>query len=297
VPSDPRPGRAYDGLSSHVDLTPTLLGLAVPDLPLDSYRFDGQDRSGFWLRGDDPPADAPVHAFSSRYWGVFTRDRELHHDTWTGTDALFAPIPDAFNYPVPSPVEDPPTLRALALQAATERRRREQEFRALPSLRSGIPRARVGVPTTVDRERGASPTYERRADDDRWTQELWQLLECAPRERPGPIVLKTPWVPGRYRLRVRLDAERLQEGYRNQFSLEVLGPGSRPRRLRAVPGGPAELDAGVHVIGDELVLRIADPAGGVAITGLDLESLESPGAGPTVDPELEERLRALGYLR
>jgi hypothetical protein len=110
-------------------------------------------------------------------------------------------------------------------------------------------------------------------------------------------VLKTPWVPGRYRLRVRLDAERLQEGYRNQFSLEVLGPGSRPRRLRAVPGGPAELDAGVHVIGDELVLRIADPAGGVAITGLDLESLESPGAGPTVDPELEERLRALGYLR
>jgi arylsulfatase A-like enzyme len=297
VPIDPRPGRAYEGLSSHIDLTPTLLGLAVPGLPLDSYRFDGQDRSRFWLRGDDPPADAPVHAFSMRYWGVFTRDLELYHDDWTDTDTLSAPTPDRFNYPFPSPVEDPPRQRELALQAASERRRRYQEFRALPSLKASIPRARIGVPTTVDRRRGSSPTYEQRGDDDRWSQDLWLLLECAPHEHPGPIVLSTSWVPGRYRLRVRLDAERLRRGYRNQFSLEVLGPDSESRRLRAVPGGPAELDAGVHDIGDELVLRITDPVGGVAISGLELESQESPAVGPTVDPTLEERLRALGYLR
>jgi arylsulfatase A-like enzyme len=297
VPTDPRPGRAYEGLSSHIDLTPTLLRLAVPGLPLDSYRFDGRDRSGFWLRGDDPPADTPVHAYSMRYWGVFTRDLELYHDEWTDTDTLSAPTPDGFNYPFPSPVEDPVKLRAFAQQAARESRRRYQEFRALPGLKASIPRARIGVPTTVDRKGGASPTYEERGDDDRWSQNLWLLLECGPREHPGPIVLSTPWVPGRYRLRIRLDAERLGRGYRNQLSLEVLGPHSQPRRLRAVPGGPAELDAGVYDVGNELVLRIADPVGGVAISGLDLESLESPAVGPTVDPALEERLRALGYLR
>ncbi len=297
VPANPRPGRAYEGLSSHIDLTPTLLGLVVPGLPLGSYRFDGQDRSGFWLRGDDPPADAPVHAFSMRYWGIFTRDLELYHDEWTDTDTLSAPRPDAFNYPFPSPVEDPARHRALALQSASERQRRYQEFRDLPSLKSSIPRARIGVPTSVDRKRGSSPTYEQRGDDDRWSQNLWQLLDCAPREHPGPIVLSTPWVPGRYRLRVRLDAERIAKGYRNEFSLEVLGPNSESRRLRAVPGGPARLDAGVHDIGDELVLRITDPVGGVAISGFNLRSLESLSAAPAVDPALEERLRALGYLR
>jgi arylsulfatase A-like enzyme len=297
VPGDPRPGRAYEGLTSHLDLTPTLLRLVVPDVPLAAYRFDGQDRSRFWLRGDDPPADAPVHAYSMRYWGVFTRDLELHHDEWTDTDALFAPTPDAFNYPFPRPVDDPTRQRELALLAASGRRRRDEEFRALPPLASPIPRARIGVPTTVDRKRGSSPTYEQRGDDDRWSQQLWQLLECAPREHPGAVVLSTPWVAGRYRLRVRLDAERLREGYRNQFSLEVLGSDKAPRRLRAAPRGPAELNAGVHDLGDELVLRISDPVGGVAITGLDLESLGPRAPAPTMDRALEERLRALGYLR
>jgi len=273
------------------------VGLAVPGLELARFRFDGLDRSRFWLRGDDPPADVPVHGFSMRYWGVFTRDLELHHDEWTGSDALFAPTPDAFNYPFPKPVEDPARERALALQAESGRRRRDEEFRALPRLTSAIPRARIGVPTTVDRQRGSIPTYEQRGDDDRWSQQLWQLLECAPRERPGPVVLSTPWVPGRYRLRVRLDPERLRTGYRNEFRLEVVGSTTGARRLRASAGGPAELDAGVHDIGDELVLRISDPAGGVAIAGLDIESLDAPGAGPTVDRALEERLRALGYLR
>jgi arylsulfatase A-like enzyme len=297
VPLDPRPGRAYEGLSSHIDLTPTLLGLATPGLPLSSYHFDGQDRSGFWLRGDDPPADAPVHAFSMRYWGIFTRDMELYHDEWTDTDTLAAPKPDAFNYPFPSPFEDPPRYRALALQSASERQRRYQEFRDLPSLKASIPRARIGVPTSVDRKRGSIPTYEQRGDDDRWSLNLWQLLECAPREHPGPIVLSTPWVPGRYRLWVRLDAERVGKGYRNEFSLEVLGPNSEPRRLRAMTGSRARLDAGLHDIGDELALRISDPVGGVAISGFDLRSLESPSVAPAVDPALEERLRALGYLR
>jgi arylsulfatase A-like enzyme len=297
VPGDPRPGRTYEGLTSHLDLTPTLLRLAVPDVPLGRYRFDGRDRSRFWLRGEDPPADTPVHAYSMRYWGVFTRDLELHHDEWTGTDALFAPTPDTFNYPFPKPVDNPSRQRELALLAASERRRRDEEFRALPALGAPIPRARIGVPTNVDRKRSSVPTYEQRGDDDRWTQDLWLLLECSPHEHPGPIVLSTPWVPGRYRLRVRLDAERLGKGYRNQFSFEVLGPDSQPRRLRATPGGPPELDAGVYDIGDELVLRVADPVGGVAISGLELESVESPGARPTIDPALEERLRALGYLR
>jgi arylsulfatase A-like enzyme len=297
APLDPRPGRAYEGLSSHIDVTPTLLGLAVPGLRLDSYRFDGRDRSSFWLRGDDPPPDAPAHAFSLRYSGVFTHDRELYHDEWTDTDALAAPTPDRFNYPFPSPVDDPSLQRAFALQAASESRRRDREFRALPTLASSIPRARIGVPTTVDRKRGSSPTYEQRGDDDLWSQDLWLLLECGPREHPGPIVLSTPWVPGRYRLRILLDPERIAKGYRNQFSLEVLGPDRQPRRLRAVPGGPPELDAGVYSVGDELALRIADPVGGVAISGLDLESVDSPAVGPTLDPALEERLRALGYLR
>jgi hypothetical protein len=110
-------------------------------------------------------------------------------------------------------------------------------------------------------------------------------------------VLSTPWVPGRYRLWVRLDAERVGKGYRNEFSLEVLGPNSEPRRLRAMTGSRARLDAGLHDIGDELALRISDPVGGVAISGFDLRSLESPSVAPAVDPALEERLRALGYLR
>jgi arylsulfatase A-like enzyme len=292
-----RPGRAYEGLSSHIDLTPTLLGLAVPGLPKGSYRFDGRDRSRFWLDGDDPPPDTPVQAFTHRYWGVLTRDRELYHDEWTDTDTLAAPTPDRFNYPFPSPVEEPATREEMARLAASESRRRHQEFRALPSLKASIPRARIGVPTTVDLKRGSSPTYEQRGDDDRWSQDAWQLLECGPREHPGPIVLSTPWVPGRYRLRVRLDAERVRRGYRNEFSLEVLGPDSESHRLRAVPGGPADLDAGVHDIGNELVLRISDPVGGVAISGLDLESVGSTGVGPTIDSAQEERLRALGYLR
>jgi arylsulfatase A-like enzyme len=297
VPFDRRPGRAYEGLSSHIDLTPTLLGLALPGVPLGSYRFDGRDRSGFWRRGDDPPADAPVHAFSMRYWGVFTRDLELYHDEWTGTDTLWAPTPDAFNYPFPVPVKDPSRLQAFAVLSARERLSRYQEFRKLPTLNSSIPRAHIGVPTSVDRERGSIPTYEQRNDDNRWSQNLWQLLECAPREHPGPIVLSTPWVPGRYRLHVRLDAEGMRKGYRNEFSLEVLGPNSEPRRLRAEPGGPPRLDAGVHDIGEELTIRIADPVGGVAISGFNLRSLDSPSAAPAIDPTLEERLRALGYVR
>jgi hypothetical protein len=100
-----------------------------------------------------------------------------------------------------------------------------------------------------------------------------------------------PWSPGRYRLGLRLDTRR--EGYAHELTLRL--PGAPALRVRDSDADAAGvIPAGSFEIGDVLELEFSEPRGGVALRGLVLT--REGARGGMVDPELEERLRALGYV-
>lgn len=296
VPGDPRPGRRYPALTSHVDLAPTLMRLAVPDFDAGRFRFDGADLSAFWRNGESGPGpDRSVIAYSMRHWALYQEDVAVIEDLWTGSVDAYRHVPDRYNYPVPIRVEGPASREKLARRLSGERERLWSAFLRLPPVEPGSARGRIGIPIWLEVSRGRA-TYEQRADDDLWHLDLWMLLEAAPGERPGPITMAVPWAPGRYRIRIRLDEQRVLDGYRNHVLVELPDAGGVGVRVSGYKGGRPLIDLGVFDIGSVLRLRLSEPEGGVAINGFQVQPVDAVGS-VVPEPEVEESLRALGYLR
>lgn len=306
LPGDPSPGRRYEGLTRHIDLAPTLLRLAVPGFDLQPYRVDGEDLSGELLRGGTGgDTHRTSFAYSPRYRGLSQRDVEIHYDQWTDTfSPLYRPVPDSHNYPRLEPVENAALRAQLMEQLAHESQARMREFFALPpnedlptpALMGFFPPVmRVDHPDSGDRD-ASIPTFENLPDDNRWTLEPTSLLESHPNEHPGPLVLFTPWVPGKYRVSILLHHAEIHS-YQNQFRIHFLNSGNAPVQLRgADASADGVLDAGVQTLGTTLGMQISEPQGGVAIAGLKLERLDAHAPPPQSDDALKERLRALGYV-
>jgi len=306
LPGDRSPGRRYEGLTRHIDLAPTLLHLAVPGVNLQPYRIDGDDLSTELLAGGTGgDTHRSSFAYSPRYRGLSQRDVEIHYDQWTDTfSPLYRPVPDSHNYPRLEPVDNPALRAQLMEQLAHESQARMREFLALPvndDLPSPalmglfVPVMRVLPPDSGDRD-ASIPTFDNLPDDNRWTLDPTSILEAHPTERPGPLRLDTPWVPGKYRVSVLLHRNEMHS-YQNQFRLEFLNGGNQPVALRGADASTdGWLDAGVQTLGPILEMRISEPQGGVAIVGLRLERLDAHTPQPQSDDALKEHLRALGYV-
>ncbi|HUP43409.1 MAG TPA: sulfatase [Thermoanaerobaculia bacterium] len=297
------PGGRFGGtrvgeMTNHLDLAPTLLRLAAPGERLEPYRIDGRDLSGRLLAGwADAGEGVTTYAYSWRYWGLHTGDLELHYDQWRDAAALYRTTPAPLNYPSSLPAEEPKTEVRLAAGLAQVRSRRTRELLALPPSHEALASISIGVPTHVVAAREGSPTFEREPDDGLWFQNTVLLLEAGSGEDPGPLTLATPWAPGRYRVWVRLARSGVDSGVANRFRLRIGGPRAEVVALDgADAGSDGLLDAGVHAIGSVFQVEVSEPRGGVAIAGFHLALQGAGEEAPASDEELEERLRALGYV-
>lgn len=295
-------GSVREAPSEHVDLAPTLLRLAVPGASLAGRRVDGRDLSPDLLGADPPGASArgprPTFSYTWRYWAVHQGDLELQWDQWRDRYSLYRTVTSRFNYPMSVALHDPEIEARLEAELTPVRRRRSREHLRMPALGALPPATLIAFPTTV-LGRGSAPlTYDRSLSDDRWLCVPGKRLEAGPRERPGPLALGMPWVPGRYRVRVRLAPDRAELGWKNRFLLRFRSEGGDPV---AVDGARADaqglVDVGVHELGPYLELELSAPRGGVSLLGLALQPVGAArGETPEMDEDLERRLRALGYV-
>lgn len=299
VPGDRSPGRRYTGVTRHIDLAPTLLGLAVPGIDLKRFRIDGDDLSGELRNGGTGAGSARTSvAFTPRYWGIQTADAEVHYDQWSDSfSPLYRPVPDAHNYPRLEATDDGARREGLVTQlrdAYTARTREELELPENPAMPQP---ALLGTLLPVKPGTASVPTFDNAADDNRWSLSP-SGLAAQPGEHPAPVTLATPWVAGTYRVSVQLHHNPIRDhGYQNQFTLRFPGGDNQPVRLSGVESAPgAPLDAGEHRLGRELTIEVSDPQGGVAIAGFRFERVDRPQPTAVSDPALKERLRALGYV-
>ncbi len=297
LPNAKRAGHRYSGMTGQIDLAPTLLALATGADSLAPYDVDGLDL------GPDleaPPATAAARtlvAFSSRYWGIYEPDVELHYDTWTQTySSLLRVTPDAFHYPRLTAVDDEVRRQDLLAKLDSAREREVRQQAELPPLPAAEQPKRFGLAAflPVDPQSDAGPTFEDSADDDLWALP-GTFLRAQPDEHPPAVVLVSDFLAGAYRVTAILDHTRIS-GYAHEF--DVSFPGARPEKPIRVTGHAAiekrRVDLGVLQLPDPLRIRIANPRGGVSIGGFEFER-QSDVSAPPIDPEAKERLRQLGY--
>ncbi len=303
LPGGRRGGERITAATSHIDLARTLLGLADPDpgaepdpeKALGGLRTDGRDL-GPLIEGRESPAPRTLVAYTWRYWGLFQGKYELHYDQWRDHYDLAETQTVKLNYPLSAPVDEPEVAGPMTRELKSAFRRRTREKIDAPLPDEPPDDAVIGLPTTVV-DRTELPSYDHSLDDGKWWLCETRLLEAGPAEHPGPVALATPWVPGRYRIRVRIDGDRVEDGWKNRFALRI---GDEPRAVE-LSGADADenglLDAGVHDLGRLLTIEISAPRGGVAITGFRLTQVGSEGAASPTDERLEKGLRALGYVQ
>jgi hypothetical protein len=297
IPGDPAPGRRWMGLTRHIDLAPTLLRLAAPRASLAAHRVDGTDLSAALAEGGEGTGvPRTAVAYGPRFWAVYEADVELHYDQWEKRfSPLLRPVADARNYPRLEEIDDPARRERLERELAGEYQRRSAELHALPPNPDLATPVLIAVPTVVAPGSAAIPTFDDRPDDDRW-HFAGQALECAPGERPGPVALAMPWVPGRYRVAVALGARSVRAGQANDFRLRLGGDGAALVHVRGRDADAERwVDAGTHDLGRELRVEVSEPVGGVSITGFRLERADGAATPDGDEEERRQRLRALGY--
>lgn len=279
-------GRRVPALTRHVDLAPTLARLIDPGVELDTFRLDGRD-IGPLLRGESlPPADdSVVRAF--RFRGVHDLDGWLEYDSWSGSLRSFTFRADAFNYPRPVEREVAPDVRREDIERRL--RRIEKQFEDLSPMK---PPAQSILAIALDPGSAEAPTRVSDAADQKWSHPEEQLLECGPAETPR-AALRFAWFPGRYRIYLRTSDAHRKYGYRNRLRVEIDGDGPFDA---PDPDEGGLIDLGVHTLGAIVRIGIEARAGGVALTGLLIESEDGDGTSNRPSEEVERQLRALGYL-
>lgn len=294
-------GRRSD-LTRHVDVAPTLLRLLLPGLDLDRFRLDGHD-----LLDPESREVTESLSYSRRYWGLHRRDTETYYDPWEDRTETVRLVPDERNYPRPVPTEGvvPGTEAEDAVERLRRiRRARIREFDRLPHSYEKLGGIHLGVPHEVVSVEGLPPTYALDRFDARWSFGFQNRLWCGIGERLGRITLATPWAPGRYRVAVQIG---LGGGTVHAFKLRFGGSGNPAIAVDSARGDDEGwVDLGEQVLGDPLKVEIWEPSSGLSVSAFHVELLEAtaPGALPVDDPteegeddeELEERLRALGYV-
>jgi arylsulfatase A-like enzyme len=292
-------GLRYQGVTRHIDVAPTLIRLLLADVDLSSYTVDGADLSADLLGGRDGAfRNETSIAHSTRYWALYDHNIELHFDKWNSTTDLFRISPGRWNYPRPVRMGDAGPWQAKAAELREAYEKRTKAFVGMQPNTDLPARVVVGIPDQPVGNAGKGLSREQLPDDDRWYKEAWMLLEAAPGERPPPAEFRGAWVPGRYRVRVRLDPAARRKNFEQRFVLELLGSDS-PRVAFDEPNvaGDTLLDAGEHTLGNQLHIRVSEPVGGVAITGFQMERIDMATPESPLIPGQEERLRALGYVK
>lgn len=285
-------GRRTD-LTRQVDLAPTLLRLLLPEMALDRFRFDGRD-----LLDPREPPSRESFSFSGRYWGLHRVGMETYYDTWEDRSETVRPVADERNYPRPVAMEPSGDGDASAQHLRRVRRARLAEFDRMAPSYEKLGHALIGIPTHPAGS-GPAPTFHLNRMDSRWTLGFRKRLWSGPGERVDPIVLSTPWAPGKYRVAVQLG---LGGGLHYRFRIQVVGADNPELEVHARDQDEdGWIDLGPQQIGDPLMVKIWEPWGGASLSAFRLELLEAPnGEGevdrPEDDEELKDRLRALGYV-
>jgi hypothetical protein len=298
LPQDPQPGRVIGDLTRHVDVAPTLASLAGPTLDLGNTRVDGIDLSPALLApGSGVGGAGESLSFADRYWALHSREQSAHHDNWHDTAVALDLSVDRWNYESGVAIESDGAAETLLTRLEQQRVQQKASWDSLPSRSDPADHAMLAFAGAVDSERDPPPTYSDSKLDHRWGQ-LGGYLLCHPSEQCGGLSTSFPWTPGRYHLSLRFDPSRV-EGFRNEVTLAVLGTGLDPLRVK---GNEESVYVGELDLGDPLSLRLSDPLGGVALTGIELTRVgaEDQALGdhgePTMDPHQLEQLRALGYI-
>ncbi len=293
-------GSVREGFSQHLDLAPTLLRLAAPGVSLEGSRIDGDDLGeDLGMGASDSEGPAPVAAYTWRYWGLHAGEHELHWDRWLDRLTFHRVERVRFNYPMSVELRNGETrLRdRLTERLRRIRRARGREAWEMPVL-DRLRRPVVVAPPATVLSSEAPPTYERSPDDDLWAVDPGRRLEAEPGERPEPLALGMPWVPGRYHVRIRLDRDRLDEGWESRCVLRLPSLRSDPLEL---DGQAADrqgfVDLGVFDVGRYFAVELSEPRGGVAVLGFGFEPVGIEGIGPLeLDEEVRRRLETLGYV-
>jgi hypothetical protein len=293
-PGDKNPGTRFPSVTRQIDLAPTLLRLVMPGFDLDGFRLDGEDLTPE-IRGDASPRERTSMAFTWwRYWALHEKDTEVHYDQWHDGYALHRVEVDATNYPRLVSWDGDGRGSVLTERLGRLYRDRMAEFIRMKPTYAFVQEANISIPATVHHDEGAVPTYLER-DDDLWTLKVNASLDARAGESPEPIVLSTPWVPGRYRVGVRL---RRGKEYRNRFDIVFPDEGSTIIEVDGPDAGSDVADVGDHVFGEVLKIKVANPVGGVSLRGLTMKLVGGDAARAKQLPaDLEERLRALGYAQ
>jgi arylsulfatase A-like enzyme len=272
LPGEPNPGRSYPGRTQHLDLAPTLARLAVPDIDLDAYQFDGRDLSSELYGGASAKAIEETISRGSRFWGFYQQNREIHYDHWKEKFLAYDIQTDRFNYPRPVLGKEP---RPRAEQENAMRsvfQRSKEEFEQLPHNQDLLGRVNLNVsPFIVSASTVGIPTYAEDEDDGQWHLRPWTSLSAGPTEKPGTITMAVPWAAERFRVWVRLDEKAIQKGYRNGFLVKISG---KEERLISIEQAGMErgalVDLGEHDLDGQFEVSISKPEGGVAISGFTL---------------------------
>jgi arylsulfatase A-like enzyme len=299
----------------HLDLAPTLVELLLgPEAGLDRFRLDGRsladriggNRPGGWRPAgpDEPPVPTP--AFNERYRSLHRGDLALHHDLWTGRYETYRAVPDDRNYPRDQPVKEAELPAGFRRELDRFHRRSLREYYELPPAPMPSSPMIVGVPGPVPGTATGEVTYEAEPADGLWTLSPFHYLTAGADEVPAPIEVAMPWIPGSYQVAIRL--ARPPEGRVSlaPFRIEILGADAAPVEIDpgTLEGEGADTDErdgvyaelGTHRIGPFFRARITAPEGRVVIRGFRFTPLDAEGRPAEPDPDLEKRLRALGYV-
>ena len=306
LPGEKSPRGRYRASTQHVDLAPTLLGLARTGFDLDPRSVDGRDLSARLWKGDmgRREEEGTAIANNSRYWALRSGENpgvEGHYDKWRQVVDLYEIRPDRYNYPRPVPIENP-EIEAL-YSSGLERARRVLPKKISKLLK--IPRRRrsgkLGLGSFYPRLSDGAPTFEASFSDDLWRIRPGRFLECGVGEKPPKIVMKHGLASGNYRLWLLLSERRRHRRFENSLVVRLLDrEGTELVSTRVPPGSSRKVELGeVEVSSDSLFVELSQPQGGVAVTGLQSAAIEAGGSvqpEEKVDPAITERLRALGYV-
>ena len=300
LPQDPEPGRVVNTLTRHVDMAPTLVKLVDPSIEPGAVRIDGTDLSPTLLTSGTEPSGVPDSlSFSARYWGLHSKVEEAHHDNWHGNDVAFAVETNRWNYEDGVALVADSSGESLIARLEQQRLEHQRAWEEVPPRTDPVGRAQLAFAGAVDTAVDQPPTYTDSNVDHRWAQLGGYRLTCHPSENCGGLSMSFPWIPGRYRLSLLFDPSKLED-FRNVVTVVVDNDVASPIRLE---GEAQSMPLGEFELGDPFSIRILDPSGGVALTGLELvpagTEAGAPGAsegGPVMDPHQLEQLRALGYV-